>query len=74
MCHDMHIEPDVHSLFDWSQYLAPAIAKVRYDTIFYLVTLPNIYPCAIADNDDETVSADVCSYFDFSFDIQQLRT
>ncbi|CAF4901917.1 unnamed protein product, partial [Rotaria magnacalcarata] len=58
MCKEIDIEPAVHSLFEWNQYLAAAIAKVRFDTIFYIVTLPNTYPCSIAHDDHETVSAD----------------
>lgn len=59
MCKEIEIEPDVNSLFDWSQYLAAAIAKVRFDTIFYIAPLSNTYPCSIAQDDHETVSADV---------------
>ena len=60
MCQEIQMEPDVHSLLEWSQYLAPAIAKSRFDTLFYLATLPDTYPCAIAADDHETASADVC--------------
>jgi nucleoside diphosphate-linked moiety X motif protein 19 len=59
MCKEIQVEPDVHSLFEWNQYLAAAIAKVRFDTIFYTAVLPNTYPCTIADDDHETVSAEV---------------
>lgn len=59
MCKEIQIEPDVHSLFEWSQYLAAAVAKVRYDTIFYIAPLSNTYPCLITDDDHETVSAEV---------------
>lgn len=59
MCKEIQVEPDVHSLFEWNQYLAAAIAKVRFDTIFYTAVLPNIYSCSIASDDHETVSADV---------------
>ena len=60
MCKEMQIEPDIHSLFEWSQYLAAAIAKVRFDTLFYIALVPRIYSCSIVHNDHETVSADVC--------------
>lgn len=59
MCKEIQIEPDVHSLYEWCQYLAAAIAKVRFDTIFYVVGLPSPLPCTIAADDDETVSANV---------------
>ena len=59
MCKEIQVEPDVRSLFDWSEYLAAAVAKVRFDTIFYLVALPELYPCVIAADDNETVSANV---------------
>lgn len=59
MCKEIEIVPDVHSLYEWCQYLAAAIAKVRFDTIFYVVGLPSTYPCTIAADDNETVSADV---------------
>ncbi|CAF0820615.1 unnamed protein product [Rotaria sp. Silwood1] len=58
MCKEIQIEPDVDSLFEWSQYLAAAIAKVRFDTIFYIAPLSNTYSCLIAHDDHETVSAD----------------
>ncbi|CAF2344096.1 unnamed protein product [Rotaria sp. Silwood2] len=58
MCKEIQIEPDVNSLFEWSQYLAAAIAKVRFDTIFYIAALSNTYSCSIAHDDHETVSAD----------------
>jgi hypothetical protein len=59
MCKEIQVEPDVHSLFEWNEFLAAAVAKVRFDTIFYVATLPSIYSCSIADNDDESVSAEV---------------
>ena len=59
MCKEIQIQPDIHSLIEWNQYLAAAIAKVRFDTIFYITTLPQTYPCLIADDDHETVSAEV---------------
>ncbi len=59
MCKENQIEPDVHSLFEWSEFLAAAIAKVRFSTMFYIAALPNTYPCLIADDDHETVSAAV---------------
>lgn len=58
MCQQLRIQPDIHSLFEWAQYLAAAIAKVRFDTIFYVTPLSTIYPCTIADDDHETVSAE----------------
>jgi hypothetical protein len=59
MCKEIQVQPDVHSLFEWNQYLAAAIAKVRFDTIFYVATLPNTYSYLIANDDHETVSAEV---------------
>jgi hypothetical protein len=59
MCKEIQVKPDVHSLFEWNQYLAAAMIKIRFDTIFYIATLPNIYSCLIADDDHETVSAEV---------------
>jgi nucleoside diphosphate-linked moiety X motif protein 19 len=59
MCKEIQIQPDVDSLFEWTQYLAAAIAKVRFDTIFYIAALPNTYSCLIANDDHETVSAEV---------------
>jgi hypothetical protein len=59
MCKEIQVEPDVNSLFEWTQYLAAAIAKIRFDTIFYITALPNIYSCLIANDDHETVSAEV---------------
>lgn len=59
MCQEFQVQPDVHSLFEWNQYLAAAIAKVRFDTIFYIAPLSNTYPCAINDDDHETASAEV---------------
>jgi hypothetical protein len=59
MCQEIQVEPDVHSLYEWSQFLAAAIAKVRFDTIFYVAAIPNTHPCLIADNDHESVSAQV---------------
>lgn len=59
MCKEIQVEPDVHSLTEWTQYLAAAMAKVRYDTIFYVATLPKTYPCIIKEDDHETVSAEV---------------
>lgn len=62
MCQEIQMQPDVHSLLEWSQYLAPAIATSRFDTLFYLTALPETYPCAIAADDHETASADVCQH------------
>jgi hypothetical protein len=59
MCKEIEVQPDVHSLFEWNQYLAAASAKVRFDTIFYIAALPNTYSCEIASDDDESVSAEV---------------
>ncbi|CAF0962423.1 unnamed protein product [Adineta ricciae] len=58
MCKELQVTPDVHSLYEWTQYLAASIAKVRFDTIFYTAVLPNSYPCLIAHDDNETVSAE----------------
>ncbi|CAF0874466.1 unnamed protein product [Adineta steineri] len=58
MCKEIQVEPDVHSLYEWNQFLAAAIAKVRFDTIFYTAILPQTYSCSIAADDDETVCAD----------------
>lgn len=70
MCKEIQVEPDVNSLFDWNQYLAAAVAKVRFDTIFYLVPLPELYPCFITADDTETVSADVSAVLSGRFDLQ----
>jgi hypothetical protein len=59
MCKAIQIQPDIHSLSEWNQFLAAAIAKVRFDTIFYITTLPKTYPCLITDDDHESVSAEV---------------
>lgn len=59
MCKEIQIQPSIHSLLEWNQYLAAAIAKVRFDTIFYITILPQTYPCLIAHDDHETVSAEV---------------
>ena len=48
MCKEIQVAPDVHSLFEWHQFLAGAIAKVRFDTMFYVAALPNTPSCLIA--------------------------
>ena len=70
MCKEIQVEPDVNSLFDWNEYLAAAIAKVRFDTIFYLVPLPELYPCVIAADDTETASANVSALLRVRSDLQ----
>lgn len=59
MCQEMQVQPDVHALLEWNQYLAAAIAKVRFDTIFYTAALPDLPVCSISEDDHETVSAEV---------------
>ncbi|UJR28106.1 hypothetical protein I4U23_009361 [Adineta vaga] len=58
MCKALQVTPDVHSLYEWTQYLAASIAKVRFDTIFYTAALSNPYSCSITHDDEETVSAE----------------
>jgi hypothetical protein len=59
MCKEIQVQPDVNSLFEWCQYLAAAVAKVRFDTIFYVAALSDTYSSFIADDDHETASAEV---------------
>ena len=60
-CKQIDAVPDVVALTEWCQYLAPACATTRFDTIFYTVILPTALSCSIAADDDETISADVSS-------------
>ena len=59
MCQQLRLQPDIHSLFEWAQYLAAAIAKIRFDTIFYIAPLSTIYPCSIDEDYNESFSAEV---------------
>lgn len=59
LCRQLECTPDIHALYDWSNWLTPTgfKAKSRFDTMFYLTILPRMGRVVIDGN--EAVKAQV---------------
>jgi len=66
MCAHFQYKPQPHLLYKWSHWITPEFEKYRYDTNFYITTLPSI-PKAKVDDTEVT-------QLDWFFPIEALQS
>lgn len=61
MCRELQCCPDIWSLQKWSSWLTPTNRPLRFDAVFFIVTLDSIPPTH-ADNKEITQLEVICSH------------
>lgn len=62
LCLEHDLVPDIWSLYEWSNWLTPATVSKRFDTIFYICTLPE-WPHDISADQSEVSHYQVIKNF-----------
>lgn len=58
MCYELKIYPDIHSLFEWSNWMTPFSYPRQFDTVFFVAILEDIAATEI--NENEVQKIEVC--------------
>jgi len=53
LCKELDCVPDIHALYDWSNWLTPSVfkSKSRFDTMYYLLIIPKM-PRVVIDGNE----------------------
>jgi len=54
LCDELTCLPDVNALVEWNSWLTPNSWQTRYDTIFYMVVVPQAYQMTICPQEMES--------------------